>query len=222
METALKIAKERKSSVLASNAYHHRVDSLTALVALAVIGGSNFIKNAQWMDPVGGLIISLMVVQAGWANTKSALFELADVGIDDETKEKVRNVTKVAIGEASMHSIIGGSSTDHGQIELRRVQGLKSGQNYLMNLEMGVPADWPVRQLRAIEDVVRSKIRANVKGVRKIGIQFVQADEPMGNVADDFVNSSREGSPELGAENNEDAIKRSDLSDGDGGVVKRR
>jgi divalent metal cation (Fe/Co/Zn/Cd) transporter len=48
--TALKVANERKSAVLASNAYHHRVDSLTAFVALLLITGSNFLNNAQWLD----------------------------------------------------------------------------------------------------------------------------------------------------------------------------
>ena len=207
--------------MLASNAYHHRVDSLTALVALAVIGGSNFIKNAQWMDPVGGLIISLMVIQAGWANTKSALFELADVGIDDETSESVRNAAQIAIGEASQLSIISNSSEGNARMTLRRVQGLKSGQNYLINLELGVPANWSLKQLRAAEDVVRSKVRAVVKGVRKIGIKFVADDEPIGKFADDFVNSSREGSPDLDTDDVGTA-KRSALPNNGGGVLKRR
>ena len=173
------------------------------------------------MDPVGGLIISLMVIQAGWANTKSALFELADVGIDDETSESVRNAAQIAIGEASQLSIISNSSEGNARMTLRRVQGLKSGQNYLINLELGVPANWSLKQLRAAEDVVRSKVRAIVKGVRKIGIKFVADDEPIGKVADDFVNSSREGSPDLDTDDVGTA-KRSALPNNGGGVLKRR
>jgi divalent metal cation (Fe/Co/Zn/Cd) transporter len=94
---ALKIAKERKSTVLASNAYHHRVDSLTAFVALLLIAGSNVLNNAQWLDPVGGLVISLMVVQAGWGNTKQALLELADVGVEDEMSDNVRKAATKAL-----------------------------------------------------------------------------------------------------------------------------
>ena len=62
----MKVAKQKRSSVLASNAYHHRVDSLTAFVALLTITASHFLTNAQWLDPVGGLVISGMIVQAGW------------------------------------------------------------------------------------------------------------------------------------------------------------
>ncbi|KAI0879593.1 cation efflux family-domain-containing protein [Hypoxylon argillaceum] len=86
----MKVARERKSSVLASNAIHHRIDSLTGIVTLAVILGANFFQHAAWLDPVGGLLISLMVVKAGAENTLDALFELADRGIDDEVKSSIR------------------------------------------------------------------------------------------------------------------------------------
>ena len=82
----MKVARERKSSVLASNAVHHRVDSLTGIVTLAVILGANFMQNAAWLDPVGGLLISLMVIRAGAENTVSSLQELADRGIDTKSK----------------------------------------------------------------------------------------------------------------------------------------
>lgn len=172
------------------------------------------------MDPVGGLIISLMVVQAGWANTKSALFELADVGIDDETTENVRTIATDAVKE--MSSIGEMRSSEHDNIELRRVQGLKSGQNYLISLEMGVPADWSVGRLQVIENTVRSKIRKNVKGVRKIGIKFVQMSEPMAEFSNDFVNSSREGSPEPRAEYNDSRPQQSGYEYSNDNLMKRK
>lgn len=48
----MKIAKERKSSVLASNAVHHRIDSATSVVALIAILGSHVADNVSWLDPV--------------------------------------------------------------------------------------------------------------------------------------------------------------------------
>ena len=90
----IKIAREKRSSVLASNAYHHRIDSLTSFVALAVITASHFLTNAAWLDPVGGLIISGMIVQAGWGNTKNALLELSDVAMDSEIQQGVEKVCR--------------------------------------------------------------------------------------------------------------------------------
>ncbi|KAF2751783.1 hypothetical protein M011DRAFT_491322 [Sporormia fimetaria CBS 119925] len=176
----LKIAKERKSSVLASNAYHHRVDSLTAFVALLMIAGSNVLNNASWLDPVGGLLISLMVVQAGWGNTKSALFELADVGIESEMKESVQKAAEKALGELNT-----GPGVD--SVELRSVQGIKSGQNYLIDLELAALGTWSIDQTRRVEDVVRERVGAKVRGVKRVRVRFVSKRSDRHDYLDEFV-----------------------------------
>jgi divalent metal cation (Fe/Co/Zn/Cd) transporter len=175
---ALKVANERKSAVLASNAYHHRVDSLTAFVALLLITGSNFLNNAQWLDPVGGLVISLMVVQAGWGNTKQALLELADVGVETEMKDNVRKAATTAIE---------GITTASEPINVRAIQGVKAGQNYLMDIELGVPGTWTVEQTQRVEDMVRQRIGAKVRGVKKVRVRFVNntAEDP--DFLDEFI-----------------------------------
>ncbi|KAL1613099.1 mitochondrial metal transporter [Paraconiothyrium brasiliense] len=175
----LKIANERKSSVLASNAYHHRVDSLTAFVALLMIFGSNMLNNAAWLDPVGGLVISFMVIQAGVGNTKDALFELADVGVEKDMTEKVRKAATKALVDVNT-----GSPSD---VNVRHVQGVKSGQNYLMDVELGVPGTCSVEQTRGIENLIRERVGAKVRGVKKVRVRFVSntADQP--DFLDEFI-----------------------------------
>ncbi|KAH7078629.1 cation efflux family-domain-containing protein [Paraphoma chrysanthemicola] len=187
----LKVANERKSAVLASNAYHHRVDSLTAFVALLLITGSNFLNNAQWLDPVGGLVISLMVVQAGWGNTRQALLELADVGVDDEMKGNVRKAATRALESVS---------TATEPINVRAIQGVKAGQNYLMDVELGVPGTWTIEQSRGVEDLVRERVGAKVRGVKKVRVRFVTntANEP--DFLDEFIPGDVSGTSTPGSE----------------------
>jgi divalent metal cation (Fe/Co/Zn/Cd) transporter len=180
----MKVAKERKSSVLASNAIHHRVDSLTGIVTLFAILGANFLHNAAWLDPVGGLLISLLVIKAGWGNTISALAELADAGIDSEVKTSVtRAVSK------SLATMENGS-----EVELREVEGVKSGQNYLVDLQIAVPKSWTVEEVRAVEERVREVVGAKVRGVRRVKVRFVPKDDESTSLFDEFV--SRQSSPE--------------------------
>ena len=188
LSAALKIALEKKSSVLASNAYHHRVDSLTAFVALLMIAGSNVMNNAAWLDPVGGLVISLMVVQAGWGNTKAALYELADVGVEDEMKENVRKAATKAL-----ETLNTGSAAQH--IELRSVQGVKAGQNFLMDVELAAPGAWTIEQTRGVEDLVRERVGAKVRGVRKVRVRFVSKSSEQ-DFMDEFVAPNEQSSPE--------------------------
>lgn len=180
----MKIAKERKSSVLASNAIHHRIDSLTSIVALATIAGAHLISDASWLDPVGGLIIAGMVIRAGWGNTKSALLELGDVAVDEEVKEKIVKVTtKVLRGDASkgLEAVENGS-----EVEIRDVQGIKSGQNYLIDIELVAPSTFTLQQLNIIENAVRARAGAKIRGVRRVRVKFVSAGDA-GDLISDFI-----------------------------------
>lgn len=164
----MKVARERKSSVLASNAVHHRVDSLTGIVTLAVVVGANVLENFAFLDPLGGLLISLMVIRAGWGNTWSALQELADGSIDDTVKKSVRNQAVKALEEEF--------GAGH-EVEVREITGTKSGQNYLVDVDLVVPNTWSVEDVWNVENTVRTRIGGKVRGVRKVRIRFLPNDQ---------------------------------------------
>ena len=182
---AIKIARERKSSVLASNAVHHRIDSLTSIVALATIGGAHVFADASWLDPVGGLIISAMVIKAGWGNTRAALLELADVTVDSEVKSNVRRAATRALKGDSAKGI---DPVQYGEeTEVRDIQGIKSGQNYLMDVELAVPKDFTLQQMEVVEEAMRQRCGTKVRGVRRVRVKFVQAEDTHASLADDFI-----------------------------------
>ncbi|KAK3375357.1 cation efflux family-domain-containing protein [Podospora didyma] len=161
----MKVARERKSSVLASNAVHHRVDSLTGIVTLLAILGANFLNNAAWLDPIGGLLISLLVIRAGWGNTLSALYELADRSIDAEVTRSIKRQISSALSAEAVP-----------EVTVRDVTGVKSGQNYLVDIELAVPKAWTVEEVRGVEDAVRAQVGAKVRGVRRVRVRFVPLD----------------------------------------------
>ncbi|KAJ5665358.1 Cation efflux family protein [Penicillium maclennaniae] len=182
----MKVAEERKSSVLASNAVHHRIDSLTSIVALFTIGGSYVFQDATWLDPVGGLLISLMVIKAGWGNTITSLLELADATVDEEIRTNVEKAAAKALK----------SLENGGQVAIRDVQGLKSGQNYLMEIELAVPGSWSVMQSRAVEEAVRRTVGDGVRGVKRLRIRFVPVELKELNFSEEFISHDTDASPE--------------------------
>lgn len=199
----MKIARERKSSVLASNAIHHRIDSLTSIVALLSIGGAHVISNASWLDPVGGLLIAAMVIRAGWQNTKTSLFELADVTIDGEIKQSVKKaVTKALRGDVAK----GLAGVAHGdQVEIKSIQGTKSGQNYLVDIDLAVPSTLTIVDTTLIEQAVRERAGAKVRGVRKVRVKFTPVDSTE-DFGSEFIpaNVSPRSSPEPEDEHDHD------------------
>jgi divalent metal cation (Fe/Co/Zn/Cd) transporter len=192
----MKIARERKSSVLASNAVHHRIDSLTSIVALLTIGGAHIFTDASWLDPVGGLIISGMVIKAGWNNTLSSLLELGDITIDDQVKKAVRKAAMRAIEGDETTGEVGIPGGD--AVEIKDVQGIKSGQNYLVDIELAVPGSWSVDKIVEVEGVVRERAGAKVRGVRRVKVRFTSLNGGGGDFADEFIGAgvSPRSSPE--------------------------
>lgn len=181
----MKVAVERQSSVLASNAIHHRVDSWTGVVTLVAVVLANFMENAAWLDPVGGLLISLLVIKAGAENTVSAISELIDRGLDDETKSTVKRQVSKALE----------TITEGHEVEVRRVAGTKSGQNLLIDLELAVPGAWTVEDVREVENGVRERIGSRIRGARRVRVRFVSRDAATTDGFDEFV--SGEVSPEM-------------------------
>jgi divalent metal cation (Fe/Co/Zn/Cd) transporter len=179
----MKVARERKSSVLASNAVHHRIDSLTSIVALVAILGSHVLQNVSWLDPVGGLLVSLMVIRAGWGNTRNALLELADVGVAEDIKDSVRRAAVKALTEDSFSN----GSVSGSEVEVQGIQGVKAGQNYLMNVELTVPGDWSVRETGPVENAVRERVGLKVRGVRRVRVRFVPKTSGGTDFADEFI-----------------------------------
>ncbi|KAJ5317337.1 hypothetical protein N7508_001845 [Penicillium antarcticum] len=182
----MKVAEERKSSVLASNAIHHRIDSLTSIVALFTIGGSYVFQDATWLDPVGGLLISLMVIKAGWGNTCTSLLELADTTVDEDVRTSVEDATMKALSELE-----GGND-----IKVRDVQGMKSGQNYLMDIELAVPGAWPISRSQTIEQSVRHTVGTGVRGVKRIKVRFIPVEQQELTFSDEFVAQDSSADPE--------------------------
>lgn len=127
--------------------------------------------------------MSIMVIKAGWGNTGRALLELADVGIDNEVQQSV----KKAASKALMNESFASGSVQGKDIEVRDVQGIKAGQSYLIDVELGVPEALSVGQTRPIEDAVRERIGAKVRGIRRVKVKFVARSDKAHDFADEFI-----------------------------------
>ncbi|KAF5637182.1 glutaminyl-peptide cyclotransferase [Fusarium sp. NRRL 52700] len=137
----MKLATERKSTVLESNALHHRVDSLTEVVIICVILTSKLFRHVAWLDPVGGLFISLMAVRPATEFTASALRELVDYSVDEEVKEDIYLCSEDILEE------IDGS----GKVVVTSVTGIRSGQRNLIKLEVAMPNGWTIDEASELE-----------------------------------------------------------------------
>lgn len=137
------------------------------------------------------------MVRAGFGNTWTSLVELADASFDSEVKSKVHRAASKALEENFAGQ----------ELEIRDVQGIKAGQNYLVEVEISVPNNWAVGKTRAIEEAVRTGIGAKVRGARRVRVRFVP-DDSAGerDFMEEFISPSvsARSSPEPEEEHNHD------------------
>lgn len=129
-----------------------------------------------------------MVIRAGWSNTKISLYELADTGVDEDMI--------ISVEKAASKAIAG--MAEGADIEIRDVQGIKSGQNYLMEMELAVPGSWSIDQVQKIEQAIRERVGSRVRGVKRLKVRFLPNTEKDVNFGAEFIvrDTSPQSSPE--------------------------
>lgn len=98
-QATIRVAKRENSPVLYANAWHHRLDCLVSVVAVVSITlGQVF--QAAWLDPLGALFVSVLIIRAGWSPTYEAAQELcgsARPAIESETFQIFKDTAKAEL-----------------------------------------------------------------------------------------------------------------------------
>lgn len=159
----MKIAVQTNSKVLVANAWHHRVDSLTAFVALLTVTGGVFF-NIAWLDSIGGICVSALIIRAGWGTFKSAWFELIDRGEEPGTEDYNK-----------IHDIITDELLDNSVLDtftLSQLSVMTSGANTNIYVTLSTKENFDLKTLNQIEHQVKLAICKEDKFVRNIYVLF--------------------------------------------------
>ena len=84
------VGKKICSSLILSNAYHHRSDSLSSIVVL--IGAIGSYNNIFWLDSFAAIIVSFMIMKLGLTLIIEGTNELVDTAIDAESSNQILNI----------------------------------------------------------------------------------------------------------------------------------
>ena len=165
----MKIAIETNSKVLVANAWHHRVDSLTAIVALLTVAGG-VLFNIAWLDSVGGMGVSVLIIKAGWDTLKEAWYELIDRGEQPGLAlyDKVENIIT--------HELQ--SKVELNQFKLKQLSVLSSGANTNINFVLLTENKLiDLLSLNRYEKTLTDLIKQDDRFVRNVSIKFEVSEE---------------------------------------------
>lgn len=158
-----RVARRTGSAMMSANAWHHRSDALSSVVALAGIGMS----MAGWpiMDALAALIIAFMLVRLAWRFGHPAVAELVDEAPGETLAQTVLDALAATPGVRDVHDL-----------RLRRLGGTVQA-----DVHLGLDPDLTLSEAHRLCEAARGQVRAFVPELAEIVIH----PEPHGH-ADGF------------------------------------
>ncbi len=98
-----RVAKQVKSKLLMTNAWHHRSDSASSIaVALGVIG---VWLGLPKLDALAAIIVALMIFKIAWDFAWHSIRELVDTALTSEETKKIKLFIKEIPGVKTIHQL---------------------------------------------------------------------------------------------------------------------
>ncbi|KAH7913139.1 mitochondrial iron ion transporter, partial [Hygrophoropsis aurantiaca] len=174
-----KVADEERSPVLYANAIHHRSDAYSSVVALFAILGSWFFP-ALPLDPIGGLLVSIVILRQGYSLFRGAFAELTDAGISTSSHAALRRALDPLL--SPLHSTTS-QSTSNGQhaavprlLSIRDLRARRAGSMITVDLMAEVPSTLSVLSTSALEDKITEILKDARKEISDVRIRFKPVD----------------------------------------------
>ncbi|MBA0708885.1 hypothetical protein Golax_023967 [Gossypium laxum] len=150
-----KRAGERQGSgLMMANAWHHRADAISSVVALIGVGGS--ILGVKFLDPLAGLVVSGMILKAGLETGYQSVLELVDAALPTEQLEPINQTILQVKGVKGCH----------------RMRGRRAGSNLYLDAHIVVDPFSSVSTAHGIGENVRNQIHKSHPEVTEVFIHI--------------------------------------------------
>ena len=111
----LRAARAVHSTMLETNAWHHRSDALSSVVVL--IGITAQVLGVPYMDAIAAIIVAVMIMIMGFRLGRQALSELIDTGLDFDLVDEVRAAMLADTSVVGIHNLRTRSMGGQGYID---------------------------------------------------------------------------------------------------------
>ncbi|KAK3407386.1 hypothetical protein EUGRSUZ_K03452 [Eucalyptus grandis] len=150
-----KRAGERQGSgLMKANAWHHRADAISSVVALLGVGGS--ILGIKFLDPLAGLVVSGMIFKAGLETGHQSILELVDAAIPAEDLDPIKETILKVEGVKGCH----------------RLRGRRAGSSLYLDVHIEVDPFVSVSAAHGIGETVRHQIHESHPEVTEVFIHI--------------------------------------------------
>jgi cation diffusion facilitator family transporter len=141
----LNVGKQTKSSAVTANAWHHRTDAISSIPALIAVAAAALHPGLAFLDRVGALIVSLIILKVSWEILRPVFSELTDRGAPRKDREKIKSIAMGIKGVQQVHA----------------VRTRKMGAGIFVDLHVLVDGDMSVRKGHRISHEVKRELMEN-------------------------------------------------------------
>ncbi|MED6209507.1 Metal tolerance protein C1 [Stylosanthes scabra] len=154
--------EKQGSGLMKANAWHHRADAVSSVVALIGVGGS--ILGVKFLDPLAGLLVSGMILKAGAETGYQSILELVDAAIPPQHLDPIKPTILQVDGVKGCH----------------RLRGRRAGSYLYLDVHIEVDPFSSVSAAHNIGENVRKRIHKSHPTVAEI---FIHIDPAMSCVS---------------------------------------
>ncbi|MBS4537059.1 cation transporter [Clostridium sp. D2Q-11] len=147
---SLRAGKKINSDVLIADAWHHRSDALSSIAALVGILGARL--GYSFLDPVAGVLVSIIVVKVGVEIFVKGTNELMDESLEEEKLIKIVNAVMTHTGVKTVNDI----------------KARKHGSMAYVDIEIAVDPDITVSQGHDIAEDVEAIVYERIENIKSV------------------------------------------------------
>ena len=141
-------ARKIRSISMEGDAWHHRSDAFSSIGTFIGILGARF--GYTFLDPLAGIIVSLLIIKVGIDLYKRAVKELIDSSADDEVINKIKN-NVLSISRVK---------------EIKNLKTRIFGNKIYVDIEVYVNEELSVREGHDIAELVENTIENEIDTVK--------------------------------------------------------
>jgi len=170
-----KVAQEENSPVLYANAVHHRSDAWSSGVALVAILGTWWWPHLP-LDQIGGLLVSVLIVQQGWSIMMNALKQLTDAGVSSSTLKTLRTALDSLLPSKEASTAVA-TPSERSLLAVKDLRAMRAGALMFVDLTAEVSRTMSVAETSTLQANIERTLKRAKKEISEVRVRFEPVDE---------------------------------------------
>ena len=141
----IRMANKLKSVSMKADAWHHRSDAISSVIALVGIYGAQI--GYPFVEPLAGIVISILIIKIGVEFYLKAVHELVDASVSPELLQQIEQIVL----------------NTPGVYGLKDIKSRIFGNKFYVDITITVDGNLPLRQAHDIAVLVHDAVERNIK-----------------------------------------------------------